>query len=431
MSRVSKTGSGYNPGTLTCTRKKECGKCRKCKARKRDSLVRSHSIGYLHAFGQVKPILVTLTYPAGPDLSPSEWMQRHKRCWKELKRRWGECVEVPPHLWGLQWTVQARPHLHIVMPSTGLRLAELREWLLQTWASVIGIPFDLADGHGHLVDVRLKVTAEEAIDYVLRDVGKLADEVGPGGVRYRLWDSSSDWPQCRIARLRTFIGDDGKYFDKVEYNQAKGTAYYWATQWSEAKRQQCDGEALASIEQRFMEARDAFDQLRRLRPAPNSWQRTGDADDEFVAMIDGQIVWLYDADNERCDAPRQPDVTSGDLMMELIDMVSDEIARCERISDPVMARLQFNPLRQFARMVMQQISNVDDPVQKAGCDELMSAVIKEGKRVADGIPFVCRMCGITWWPREYPAYEICSECDMVEAQAAWWKRKGPSNASGR
>ena len=139
MATVPEPWSQNNEEGTRCARRKRCGKCQRCAQWMLETTAREHTVAYEHSFGKTNPALITLGYQARDGLAPSDWLDIDRKAWLELKRRWKKRWDaMPPHLWSLQWTRLQVPHRHIVLPSSATTVFAFREWLLQTWASIIG-----------------------------------------------------------------------------------------------------------------------------------------------------------------------------------------------------------------------------------------------------------------------------------------------------
>ena len=412
MATVTEAGSPDNAEDTRCARRKRCGKCRRCSQWALETLVREHTVAYEHTFGQVWPALITFTYPARDGLTPADWLEIDRKAWRELKRRWTERWDtVPPHLWSLQWTQLHVVHRHIVMPSSGIRLLELREWLLQTWASIIGVELSTEAGHGHLVDVCRKHHVRNLLKYVLRDVGELVEVVAPTGTSYHRWGASADWPQCRFGRWREFLGTDGEVFDWHAYQRAKGRYQHGRRRLSEAEKRESAQDELEGIRRICVEEAEMIARWRERQPDPDSWKPRGDKFDEYVALINGKIVWLQDGDGD--DDSFYPASVSYRNVMSQTNRAWERLQQCETIRDPFDAQLRFETAKSTIKIALLQVPHLHEPDEQFLCLHQIWVVIGEGQRIALTLPYRCPGCEQEWNIAGSLLSERCLSCERA------------------
>ena len=411
MATVPEPWSQNNEEGTRCARRKRCGKCQRCAQWMLETTAREHTVAYEHSFGKTNPVLITLGYQARDGLAPSDWLDIDRKAWPELKRRWKKRWDaMPPHLWSLQWTQLHVVHRHIVMPSSGIRLLELREWLLQTWASIIGVSLSPEAGHEHLVDIRWKRHVLNLMEYVLSDIGQLFEVVAPPGATYRRWDASDDWPECRSGRWREFIGTDGAVYDWHEYRRAKGRYQHWRRRLSEAEKKGVDRDELEVIRHNCVEAAETIERWRERQPDPNSWQRRGDKFDEWVALINGEIVWLQDGDR---DDSFYPASVSYSQVMSQTNRAWERLQQCETIQNPFGAQLRFETAKCVIEIALLQVPHLHEPDERFLCLDQIGVVIGEGQRIAAQLPYRCPGCEQEWNIEGPLLSERCLSCERV------------------
>ena len=360
----------------------------------------------------VDPVLITLTYPAGNDRTPAEWLEIDRKAWPEFIRRWKSRWDiVPPFLWSLQWTKGQVPHRHLVLPSNEVRTLEFKTWLLRTWASIIGVDYDPTAGHEHLVDIRAKRHVGNLIRYVLRDLGEPFEVVGPQGTAYRRSGTSDDWPQCRIGRLREFIGMDGKIFDWHKYQRAKGRRQYWRRRFIEAEQASLDPSTVEKIRHKYVEILEELERWVEQRPDPDSWKRRGNRYDEYVALIDGEIVWLEDGDQNDSFSP------TADSYRRVISQANrawDRFKESESIADTAdiyEAQLRFKTAKFMIASASCRADHLEDPDEQYVCRDLIGVVTSDGCRIAAQLPYLCPGCQRPWGFESPLMSEYCIICD--------------------
>ena len=412
MATVTEAGSPDNAEGTRCARRKRCGKCRRCSQWALETLVREHTVAYEHTFGQATPALITFTYPARDGLTPADWLEIDRKAWRELKRRWTERWDtVPPHLWSLQWTQLQVVHRHIVMPSSGIRLLELREWLLQTWASIIGVELSTEAGHGHLVDVCRKRHVRNLVKYVLRDVGELVEVVAPTGTSYHRWGASADWPQCRFGRWREFLGTDGEVFDWHAYQRAKGRYQHGRRRLSEAEKRESAQDELEGIRRICVEEAEMIARWRERQPDPDSWKPRGDKFDEYVALINGKIVRLQDGDGD--DDSFDPASVSYRHVISRTNRAWERLQQCETIQNSFDAQLRFETAKSTIKLALLQVPHLHEPDEQFLCLSQIWVVIGEAQRIALQLPYRCPGCEQEWDIEGPLLSERCLSCERA------------------
>lgn len=94
----------------------------------------------------------------------------------------------------------------------------------------------------------------------------------------------------------------------------------------------------------------------------------------------------------------------------LIQKTRELLLQCECSDDPYQARAQFDLIRRFCSELSQQIERISDSAARDTCKMQMQTVIREGRRLAPTIPYVCPQCHEPWLPEKEPHSPICPDC---------------------
>lgn len=94
----------------------------------------------------------------------------------------------------------------------------------------------------------------------------------------------------------------------------------------------------------------------------------------------------------------------------LIEKSRDLLLQCECCDDPARARAQFDLIRRFCVELDRQIDRIDDPAARDTCRLQMETVVREGRRLAPTIPYICPQCQRPWLPPREPDSPICPDC---------------------
>ena len=123
------------------------------------------------------------------------------------------------------------------------------------------------------------------------------------------------------------------------------------------------------------------------------------------------------------DAPQIPNHSEHpDLSYEvcdaLISRTRDLLVQCEESDDPHQARAQFDLIRSFSSELVKQLNSISDEAARETCRLQMDTLIKEGRRLAPTIPYICLRCHEPWLPEREPKVSICPDCpEEPEPQA--------------
>ena len=118
---------------------------------------------------------------------------------------------------------------------------------------------------------------------------------------------------------------------------------------------------------------------------------------------------------ETSDAPQilnhseHPDL-SYEVCNALISRTRDLLVQCEESDDPHQARAQFDLIRSFCSELVKQLSSISDEAARETCRLQMDTLIKEGRRLAPTIPYICLRCYEPWLPEREPRISICPDC---------------------
>lgn len=115
------------------------------------------------------------------------------------------------------------------------------------------------------------------------------------------------------------------------------------------------------------------------------------------------------------DAPQiahhseHPDL-SYEVCDALISRTRELLVQCEESDDPHQARAQFDLIRSFCSELVKQLNSISDEAARETCRLQMDTLIKEGRRLAPTIPYICLRCHEPWLPDREPRVSICPDC---------------------
>ena len=107
--------------------------------------------------------------------------------------------------------------------------------------------------------------------------------------------------------------------------------------------------------------------------------------------------------------PENPDL-SYEVCDALIRRTRDLLLQCEGSDDPHQARAQFDLIRNFCSELAKQIEAISDEAARETCKLQMQTVIREGRRLAPTIPYICPQCHCPWLPEKEPLSPTCPDC---------------------